>query len=106
MDKNFYSPISDYGYISDCHSSALVSRSGSVDWCCMPRIDSGSCFGRILDWQKGGFCQIVFSSPYEISRRYLDDSLVLEATFLTDRGETRLLDCFTMREGGAHDPIQ
>jgi len=47
--KNPYPPISDYAYIADCHSAALVSKSGSIDWCCMPRIDSGSCFGRILE---------------------------------------------------------
>ncbi|MGD8922324.1 MAG: DUF5911 domain-containing protein, partial [Candidatus Zixiibacteriota bacterium] len=44
-----YPPISDYGFISDCHATALISRSGSIDWCCMPRIDSASCFGRMLD---------------------------------------------------------
>ncbi len=104
MNKGVYPPISYYGYIGDCHSSALVSKSGSVDWCCMPRIDSASCFGRILDWEKGGYCQIVPSGPYETSRRYLEDTLVLETTFQTDHGETRLLDCFTMRKGGARDP--
>ena len=47
-----YPPIGDYGFIADCHSSALVSRSGSIDWCCMPRIDSRSCFARLLDWKR------------------------------------------------------
>ena len=50
-------PIGDYGFIADCHSAALVSKSGSIDWCCMPRIDSGSCFGRLLGWKTGGFCR-------------------------------------------------
>ncbi len=104
MNKATYPPIGDYGYIGDCHSSALVSRSGSIDWCCMPRIDSGSCFGRLLDWKKGGYCQIVPSSPYETSRQYLDDTLILETIFRTSRGEARLIDCFTMREGGKHSP--
>ena len=104
MNMNIYPPISHYGFIADCHSSALVSNSGSIDWCCMPRIDSGSCFGRILDWKKGGYCQIIPSSPYETSRRYLEDTLVLETTFRTRHGEARLLDCFTMREGGKHEP--
>ena len=104
--KNPYPPIDHYGYIADCHSSALVSTSGSVDWCCMPRLDSGSCFGRLLDWGKGGYCQIVPSKPYEISRRYLEDTLVLETTFRNSQGEARVLDCFTMRKGGRHDPNQ
>jgi len=104
--NNIYPPIEDYAYIADCHSSALVSRSGSIDWCCMPRIDSGSCFGRLLDWTNGGHCQIVPSGPYEASRRYLEGTLVLETTFRTHRGEARLLDCFPMRKGGKHAPHQ
>ena len=61
--KNPYPPISDYAYIADCHSAALVSKSGSIDWCCMPRIDSGSCFGRILDWKNGGYCPNIARLP-------------------------------------------
>ena len=102
MDK--YPPISDYGYISDCHSAALVSRSGSVDWCCMPRIDSKSCFGRLLGWNSGGYCMICPSSAFKVSRQYLGDSLILETTFTTESGQAKLLDCFTMREGGTHHP--
>ncbi len=101
-----YPPIKDYAYIGDCHSAALISGSGSIDWCCMPRIDSSSCFGRLLDWGKGGYCQIVPEDPYEMSRQYLGESLVLETSFQTERGEVRLLDFFTMREGGAHHPYR
>jgi GH15 family glucan-1,4-alpha-glucosidase len=53
-----YPPIEDYAYISDCHSGALVSRGASIDWCCMPRIDQASMFGRLLDWDTGGFCAL------------------------------------------------
>jgi GH15 family glucan-1,4-alpha-glucosidase len=99
-----YPPISDYGFIADCHSAALVSRHGSIDWCCMPRIDSRSCFGRLLGWEHGGYCQIVPTASYDTSRRYLGDSLILETIFATDAGRARLLDCFTMRKGGEHHP--
>jgi GH15 family glucan-1,4-alpha-glucosidase len=102
MEK--YPLISDYGYISDCHSAALVSKSGSVDWCCMPRIDSKSCFGRLLGWDRGGYCIIGPASEFKVSRRYLGDSLILETTFTSDGGQVKLLDCFTMREGGMHHP--
>jgi len=108
VDKsdNPYPPISDYGFIGDCHSSALISRSGSIDWCCMPRIDSRSCFGRLLDWKKGGNCQVVPAGPYEVSRRYIENTLVLETTFRREGSEVRLIDCFPMKPGGQHHPYQ
>lgn len=106
MKEERYPPISDYGYIADCHSAALVSRSGSIDWCCMPRVDSGSCFGRLLDWDRGGFCKIAPEPACRISRSYVEGSLVLETVFRTEAGESRLLDCFTMRKGGEHEPHQ
>jgi GH15 family glucan-1,4-alpha-glucosidase len=100
-----YPPISDYAFISDCHSMALVSRSGSIDWCCMPRVDAASIFGRLLDWETGGYCSIAPVDPAATSfQAYLEDTLVLETTFRTDGGEARLLDCFTMRTGGRTKP--
>jgi GH15 family glucan-1,4-alpha-glucosidase len=104
--RHTYPPIADYGYVSDCHSAALVSRSGSIDWCCMPRVDSRSCFGRLLGWEQGGYCQIEPTGPYRVVRRYLPDTLILETTFHADRGTARLLDCLPMREGGEHHPHQ
>src|ERR671932_1814684 len=93
-------PIADYALIGDCHGAALVSRAGSIDWCCLPRFDSGSCFARLLDWDDGGFCSI---APDELDRpsfrEYVDDTLVLGTTFRAAGGEARLLDCFVMREG-------
>ncbi len=107
MQTDPYPPLADYAYIADCHSAALVSKSGSIDWCCMPRIDSASCFGRLLGWAAGGYCQIVPSRPYTISRRYLDRTLILETTFTTeDGGAARLIDFFPMQEGGEHHPLQ
>ncbi|RTZ45715.1 glycoside hydrolase family 15 protein [Candidimonas sp. SYP-B2681] len=92
-----YPPIDDYGFISDCHCTALVSRGGSVDWSCMPRVDSDSCFGRLLDWERGGFCSI---APAEVtfttSRRYLPETMILETTFQCQTGEARLIDYFAM----------
>jgi GH15 family glucan-1,4-alpha-glucosidase len=102
--RSSYPPISDYAYIGDCHSSALISRSCSIDWCCMPRMDSSSCFGRLLDWEKGGYCQVVPKDKVESSRRYLPGSLILETTFTSSEGKARITDCFTMREGGEYHP--
>jgi GH15 family glucan-1,4-alpha-glucosidase len=106
MSDDRYPPIADYGFIADCHSSALVSRTGSIDWCCMPRMDDGSMFGRLLDWDRGGFCKIAPTGDFEIERRYLEGTLVLETTFRTEDGAFRLIDCFVMRKGGRDDPAR
>jgi GH15 family glucan-1,4-alpha-glucosidase len=97
--------IGDYAFLSDCHSVALVSRYGSIDWCCMPRVDSASVFARILDHSRGGYCTLLpMEADASTHRRYLDDTLVLETTFRTPSGEAKVLDCFAMREGGKSDP--
>ena len=85
---------------------ALISTSGSIDWCAMPRIDANSVFGRILDWDKGGYCSIHPEDEiYESSRRYHDDALILETVFKTEQGEAKLYDCFAMRAGGRENPL-
>jgi GH15 family glucan-1,4-alpha-glucosidase len=99
-----YPPISDYAFIGDCHGTALVSRWGSIDWCCMPRMDSESCFGRLLDWDDGGYCSLTPRGVAESGRRYLENTLVLETTWVTDKGRARTLDFFAMRYGGAQRP--
>ena len=102
-----YPSIGDYAYIADCHSAALVSSSGSIDWCCLPRFDSASCFGRLLDWEQGGYCQVVPVSPFTVTRRYLDHNLILETTFrIEGKNAARLIDCFLMREGGKNYPYR
>jgi GH15 family glucan-1,4-alpha-glucosidase len=84
---------------------ALVSRTGSIDWCCMPRVDSPSSFGRLLDWQRGGFCSIApIDSRRDAFRSYLDNTLVLSTTFSAPGGEARVLDCFTIHQGGKDQP--
>ena len=89
-----YPPLADYGFISDCHTAAIVSRAGSVDWMCVPRFDSGSCFGRLLDWDSGGHCTVApLVDRFESSRRYVDGTLVLETVFKAEDGEAALVDC-------------
>jgi GH15 family glucan-1,4-alpha-glucosidase len=100
-----YPPIGDYGIVGDCHSAALVSREGSIDWCCLPRFDRASCFGRLLDWDRGGHCRIAPTAAVEeVRREYAEGTLVLETTFRTRGGEARLVDCFAMRRGGGERP--
>ena len=95
-------PIAAYGLIGDCRTAALVSRDGSIDWCCLPRFDSGSAFCRLLDSEHGGHCSIwpTGRGKWDVSREYLRDTLVLVTTLHGPRGEVRLSDCFLLPEGG------
>jgi GH15 family glucan-1,4-alpha-glucosidase len=101
-----YPPIADYGLIADCHAAALVSRTGSIDWCCLPRVDSDACFARLLDWERGGFCAIEPETDGETSlfRHYEEGTLVLVTTFRSPQGEARLVDCFTVVEEEERPP--
>lgn len=91
-DARPYPPIGDYGLISDMHSCALVSKAGSIDWCCFPRFDSAAVFSRILDWPKAGHFQVAPRGVRSVRRRYLPGTNVLETTFETDTGVAKLID--------------
>jgi GH15 family glucan-1,4-alpha-glucosidase len=102
-----YRPIGDYAFLGDCHTGALVSSAGSVDWLCLPRLDGGSYFGRLLDRERGGSCVVTPADPAaRTSRRYLDGTLVLETEMATPSGRVRVTDCLTMRPGGARRPYR
>jgi GH15 family glucan-1,4-alpha-glucosidase len=87
-----YLPIGAYSLIGDCRSAALVGCDGSIDWCCLPRFDSPSLFGRILDARKGGFWQIEPRGAHRASQHYADRSNVLHTYFHTPSGLVRLSD--------------
>jgi GH15 family glucan-1,4-alpha-glucosidase len=88
-------PIADHALVSDCHSAALVTVDGSVDWLCFPRFDSPSVFGRMLD-DMAGHWRIWPIGEHIASRRYLDRTLVLETTFRTPTGVVALTDALAM----------
>ncbi|HET7036921.1 MAG TPA: glycoside hydrolase family 15 protein [Thermomicrobiaceae bacterium] len=92
-----YLPIKDYGLIGDCHSAALVSREGSIDWLCMPRFDSPSVFARILDYDKGGYWSIEPTSGFQSTHAYIPNTNVLETHLTTNDGEARILDFMPIR---------
>jgi GH15 family glucan-1,4-alpha-glucosidase len=104
FDARPYPPIEDYALLSDCESTALVGRHGSIDWCCMPCADDDSCFGRLLDWRAGGHCGIapIDSLHATATRRYEDGTMVLVTRFHASGGTVLLHDFFVAR--GPGDP--
>ena len=104
VETDVYPSLADYALIGDCHSAALVSRSGSIDWCCLPRFDSDSCFGRLLDWHRGGYFQIAPDVPCAVRRHYLPGGLILVTTFTAGANEASVTDFFAMRRGGRRHP--
>jgi len=90
-------PIEDYAVIGDTQTVALVARNGSIDWLCVPRIDSGAVFASLLGNQDHGRWKIAPAGGIQrIERCYREDTLVLETTYHTDDGVVRLVDCMPM----------
>jgi GH15 family glucan-1,4-alpha-glucosidase len=86
------SAIEDYALIGDGYSAALVGRDGSIDWLCWPRFDSEACFAALLGSSEHGRWQIVPQAPYRVTRKYREDSLILETTFETESGSVTIVD--------------
>lgn len=92
--------IADHAAIGDGRAVALVCRDGTVDWLPFPDIDSPSVFGAILDPGRGGRFELSPTAPFEVTRRYVADTNVLETTFTTDTGAARITDAMTLPAGG------
>src|SRR6201996_5835265 len=91
-----FPPIAGYGFLSDCHTSALVSFGGAVEWLCLPRFDSPSGFGALLDRDAGHFTLRPKGGPTPISRRYIPGTLVIETTWVTDKGWMVVTDALSI----------
>lgn len=91
-DRAGYAPISDYAFLSDCRSAALVSSDGSVDWLCWPRFDSPALFAAVLDSDKGGRWSIRPQGPFQTTREYLPHTNIVATTFTTPDGQVTVTD--------------
>ena len=90
--------LSQYSLIGNCRSAALVSRHGSIDWCCLPGFDSPAIFSALLDQEKGGHFSIRPAGSYTSRQAYVDDTNVVETFFETADGSATLTDAFAAAE--------
>src|ERR1700704_1633923 len=81
-----FPPIADYGFLSDCEVTALIAPSGNIEWMCIPRMDSPSVFGAILDRGAGGFRLGPAGVSVPASRRYLPGTMILETSWESEAG--------------------
>jgi GH15 family glucan-1,4-alpha-glucosidase len=99
-----YSPLREYAVIGDGRTVALIARGGSIDWLCLPNLDSPSVFAAILDAGRGGLFVLQPDAPFQASRRYRPGTNVLETTFATSTGTVRVTDGMTMPRTAALAP--
>jgi GH15 family glucan-1,4-alpha-glucosidase len=98
--------IEDYGLIGDCETAALVGRDGSIDWLCWPAFDSDACFAALLGTHRHGRWLIAPAEDVtKCSRRYWDNTLILETQFETANGAVALID-FMPPRGNASDVVR
>jgi len=100
-----FPPIADYAFLSNCHTSALVAPDGSVDWLCIPRFDSPSVFGTLLDRQAGRFRVAPFGINHPSSRIYEPGTNILNTTWNTPTGWILVRDALTMGPTRGEDEI-
>ena len=82
----------NYGIIGNCRSAALVSKTGSIDWCCLPQFDATSVFAKLLDKEIGGSFEIVAADDYRITQRYLENTSILVTTFNNGKDAFEIYD--------------
>ncbi|MGN6372355.1 MAG: glycoside hydrolase family 15 protein [Solirubrobacteraceae bacterium] len=93
-----FPPIADYGFVSDCHTGALIASDGSVEWMCLPHFDSPSVFGAMLDRGAGSFRVGPYGIFVPAGRRYIPGTNTIETTWMTPQGWLRVIDTLTITD--------
>ena len=92
-------PIEDYAVLGDTETVALVSREGSIDWLCLPRFDSPACFAALLGTPEHGRWLLGPAEPATTTRRYLEETFILETVHETPSGRVRVTDLMPVGDG-------
>ncbi len=100
-----FPPIADYAFLSNCHTGALVAPDGAIDWLCVPRFDSPSVFGTLLDRQGGSFTFAPFGINVPTARIYEPGTNTLATTWHTPTGWVLIRDALTMGPSRGEDRI-
>ncbi|MGA2320691.1 MAG: glycoside hydrolase family 15 protein [Solirubrobacteraceae bacterium] len=91
-----FPPIADYGFLSDCHTGALLASDGSIEWMCLPHFDSPSVFGALLDRGAGSWRVGPYGVYVPAGRRYIPGTNIIETTWMTPQGWLRVVDALTI----------
>ena len=95
LDAPSFPRIADYAMLSDCHTTALVAPDGTIEWLCVPRFDSPSIFGALLDRAAGRF-RLGPRETVPVARRYVPGTNVLETTWATPTGWVLVHDALSV----------
>jgi len=95
-----FAPIAEYGVLGDGRTSALLAADGRIDWWPLPTLDSPPVFAAMLDPEVGGHLTLVPYEPYEVERRYLDETNVLQTTFVVGSGRVRTTTALNVGTAG------
>ena len=97
----------NYAIIGNCESAALIHKDSSIDWCCLPRFDSPSVFGKILDDKIGGTFKIETFGKYNINQEYINNTSIVRTSFSNGYDKFDIIDYmprYEIENGNYHCP--